>query len=67
MNNLKAGQLAANKELFGENSRYAVAPVVSRFGGGSWFVWDSERVNPPFQMPQVIRQAATKEEAVRGL
>ena len=61
----KAGQLAARKHLFGDCSRYAVAPVHTRFDAVQWFVWDAEFTE--CGMPCVIRQADTLENAVHGL
>lgn len=64
----RAGQLAARKRLFGDNSRYAVAPVHTRFDRIEWFVWDAE--NPWLDgdgKPSVIRQAATLPDALYGL
>lgn len=64
----KAGQLAARKRLFGDCSRFAVAPVHTRFDAVTWFVWDAEH---PWVdgdgKPGVIRQADTLESAVHGL
>ena len=62
-----AGQLAARKELFGDYSRYAVAPIHTRFDAVEWFVWDADIIDPLTNKPDVIRQAATKEEALLGL
>lgn len=61
----KAGQLAARKRLFGDCSRYAVAPVHTRFDAVQWFVWDAEHIDDG--LPSVIRQADTLENAVHGL
>lgn len=64
----KAGQLAARKRLFGDCSRYAVAPVHTRFDAVQWFVWDAE--HPWIDgdgKPNVIRQADKLEDAVHGL
>lgn len=68
VNNPKlAGQIASTrKELFGGDSRYAIAPVHTRFDEVEWFVWDAERLDATGR-PEVIRQAATKEEALSGL
>jgi len=67
-NNSKfAGQLAAKKELFGGYSRYAVAPIHTRFDAVEWFVWDAEKIDPVTGGPDVIRQAQTKSEALAGL
>ena len=64
----KAGQLAARKRVFGDCSRYAVAPVHTRFDAVEWFVWDAE--HPWIDgdgKPGVIRQAATLPDALWGL
>lgn len=64
----RKGQLAAPKRLFGAHHRYAVAPVHTRFDAVQWFVWDAETYSAPDDAtPAVIRQAASEEEAVRGL
>jgi len=60
------GQLAASKRVFGDFSRYAVAPVFTRFDAVEWFVWDAD-VPDDIGMPAIIRQAASEEEAVAGL
>lgn len=62
-----AGQLAAKKELFGGHSRYAIAPIHTRFDAVEWFVWDAEQIDPVTKLAQVIRQAQTKQEALVGL
>lgn len=62
----KAGELAAPKTTFGDRSRYAIAPVHTRFDAVQWFVWDAEQPDD-LQLPAVIRQAATMAEALRGL
>jgi hypothetical protein len=62
----QAGQLASKKVLFGQNSRYAVAAVHTRFDSVSWFVWDAE-LPDDLEMASVIRQADTYEQAVEGL
>lgn len=68
INNPKlAGQLAARKELFGDYSRYAIAPIHTRFDKVEWFVWDADVVDPLTNKAGVIRQASTKEEALTGL
>ena len=61
----KAGRPAARKQFFGGCSRYAVAPVHTRFDAVEWFVWDAEQDDGG--LPAVIRQAATLDEALRGL
>lgn len=60
------GMLADRKRLFGGYSRYAVAPVHTRFDAVQWFVWDAEAVDGN-GMPSVIRQEATLQDALRGL
>jgi hypothetical protein len=61
------GKLAAPKQLFGENYRFAVAPVFTRFEAIEWFVWDADVYADELGTPEVIRQAATLEGAVAGL
>jgi hypothetical protein len=63
----KRGQLAAPKVLFGELSRYAIAPIHTRFGDVVWFVWDAESNIEDTHMADVIRQEATFERAVENL
>ena len=63
----KRGELAAPKVLFGEFSRYAVAPLHSRFGSIVWFVWDAEKSYDETKAADIIRQGCTLEEAVEGL
>jgi hypothetical protein len=62
----KAGQLASDKKIFGQNSRYAVAAVHTRFDAVQWFVWDAERLDE-LDIPSVIRQEETYDNAVAGL
>lgn len=66
-NPARKGELAARKQFFGENSRYAVAPVHTRFDMLEWFVWDAEHPLSDLNHAEVIRQAETLEEALRGL
>ena len=61
------GQIVSKKFIFGDCSRYAVAPVKSRFGGVSWFVWDAEQQDDITGGPSVIRQASSIESAIFGL
>lgn len=63
----KRGQLAAPKVIFGELSRYAIAPIHTRFGSVVWFVWDAEKQLEDTHMADVIRQEASFEDAVKGL
>lgn len=60
----KRGALAGRK-ITGEGSRFAVAPVHTRFDAVQWFVWDADVDEG--DGPVVVRQAATYTEAVRGL
>lgn len=60
----KAGQLVAKKATFGDLSRFAVAPVHTRFDAVEWFVWDADQTDPVTDGPVVIRQKATFAEAV---
>ncbi len=62
----RKGQLAARKQFFGQFSRFAVAPVHTRFDAIEWFVWDASLAKDG-ELAPVIRQAATLEEAIRGL
>lgn len=62
-----AGQKAGNPELFGECSRYAVYPVHTRFDAVQWFVADAELLDELTKMPSIIRQADSREAAVKGL
>ena len=68
VNNPKlAGQVAGNRELFGECSRYAVYPVHTRFDAVQWFVADAEVIDQKTGLPSIIRQAESRESAVEGL
>ena len=62
----RAGALAASKELFGRCSRYAIAPVHSRFDEVRWFVWDAE-LPDAHGLASIIRNTETRAEALRGL
>lgn len=59
--NLK-GRLAARKHLFGECSRFAIAPVHTRFDAVQWFVWDAHRLDTDGK-PDVIRQFDNSSDA----
>jgi hypothetical protein len=63
----RKGELAARKHLFGDCSRYAVAPVHTRFDAVQWFVWDAELTCPETGLPEVIRQEETLAEALHGI
>ena len=59
------GTLATRKFLFGENKRYAIAAVHTRFDSVSWFVWDAEQRDDHFpEKPRVIRQENSFQEAL---
>jgi hypothetical protein len=45
----------------------AVAPIHTRFDALEWFVWDAEHPLSDLNHAEVIRQAETLEEALRGL
>ena len=64
---MRKGQLADSKRLFGDCSRYAVAPVHSRFDAVQWFVWDAEITCRETGLPEVIRQTNTLAEALHGI
>lgn len=63
----RKGELASRKQLFGERSRYAVAPLHTRFDAVTWFVWDAEGPEAEYGKPQIIRQEDTLEKAIAGL
>lgn len=64
-NPLLKGQLAARKQFF-DGYRFAVAPIHTRFDALEWFVWDAN-VTDKSGRAEVVRQAATLEDAIRGL
>lgn len=63
----RKGELAARKQRFGDNGRYAVAPIFTRFDAVEWFVWDAEHPLSDLSHAEVIRQAETLAQAVEGL
>lgn len=63
----RRGELAAPKKLFGEWSRYAIAPVHTRFGAVAWFVWDAMSWGLDGTNPAVIRIEESKAAALEGL
>ena len=68
----RKGELAAGKQVFGPNNRYAVAPVHSRFDAVGWFVWDTETPGDNYDPimgfePAIIRIVSSYEEAIAGL
>lgn len=52
---VKKGQLASRKISFGNNRRYAYAPVHTRFDAVQWFIWDAETPDADGN-PEIIRQ-----------
>jgi hypothetical protein len=66
-NPARKGELADRKHLFGDCSRYAVAPVHTRFDAVQWFVWDAEITCRETGLPEVIRQAETLTQALQGI
>ena len=60
------GSLATKKQFFC-GFRYAVAAVHTRFDAVEWFVWDAEHSLSDTSRAEVIRQAPTMEEAIKGL
>ena len=62
-----AGQRANKKELFGPFSRYAVYAIHTRFDYIEWIVTDADKIDELTNLPAIIRQAKTKEDAMRGL
>ena len=63
----QAGRQAGPQRLFGDYSRYAVAPYHTRFDAIVWMVADAEITDEVTGLPAVIRMAATEEEAVANL
>ena len=59
------GAFAGNPHRF-NNHRYTVAPVHTRFDGIEWLVFDNERIDDD-NLPFVIRQSASFDDAVSGL
>lgn len=56
--------MAASLEYWKEA---VLAPVHTRFDMLEWFVWDAEHPLSDLNHAEVIRQAETLEEALRGL
>ena len=61
-NPMRKGELAAPKRLFGECSRFAVAPIHTRFEAVQWFVWDAHKMDSDGK-PDVIRQFDNSSDA----
>jgi hypothetical protein len=59
-----AGQPAAQKRRFGQNGRYALFPVHSRFDAVDWFIADAEHELSTLHSAEVIRQESTLEAAL---
>ena len=64
---IKAGQRASKSTLFGENSRYAVYAVHTRFEDVQWFVADAEQTDPVTGLCMIIRQRNSKEDAIASI
>jgi len=63
----KRGQPAVAKVLFGEFSRYAIAPVYTRFDSIVWMVWDAETSFEDTKAADIIRIERKFEDAVKDL
>jgi hypothetical protein len=66
----KAGQIVggqASKVYHGPFNRYCTYPVHTRFDAVVWFTLDAEAPDDYTGLPTVIRQAATKADAMTGL
>jgi len=63
----KAGELAAPKQTFGFASRFAIAPVHTRFDAVSWFIFDADRTDDVTGAPLAIVQEDTEELALGRL
>lgn len=63
----QAGTLASKKHLHGEGSRYATYAVHTRFDAVQWFTADAYQMDEKTQLPAIIRQSATFDEAIAGL
>jgi hypothetical protein len=61
------GSPAAKKQFFGDNNRYAVWPVHTRFDAVEWFVADAQHPLSDLNHAEIIRQADTLAEALEGL
>lgn len=56
------GSPAIRKHLFGECSRFAIAPIHTRFDYVQWFVWDAHKLDSDGK-PDVIRQFDSSSDA----
>lgn len=54
----KAGKRAGRAKFYGDNSRFAVYPVHTRFDAVAWFVADAENLDE-FGLPSVVAQCGT--------
>lgn len=61
--NSAPGTPALPKQYFGKNSRYAIAPVNTRFGDVAWFIWDAETTDQETERAAVLFQYSTREDA----
>lgn len=62
----QAGRLASDRVLFGDNSRFALAAVHTRFDAVTWMVFDAEQEDELTGKPKIVRQADTVSEALSG-
>lgn len=63
----RAGERASGAEMFGPWGRYRIEARHTRFEAVEWHVTDAEAIDQETGLPSVIRQAATQEEARKGL
>lgn len=56
-----------SSRTFGDFSRYNLDECRDRFGDVTFIVTDAEVIDPVTELPAIIRQADTEEEALRGL
>lgn len=66
-NPAKAGQLASARVLFGDENRFAVYAVHTRFADVTWFVTDADITDEVTGRAAVVRQEATAEAAIAGV
>lgn len=52
---------------FGQNDRYILTKMYTRSKDLSWFVTDTHVTNEETGLYEIIRQAPSREEAVKGL
>jgi len=62
----QAGRLASDRVLFGDNSRFALAAVHTRFAEVTWMVFDAEQEDELTGKPKIIRQGDSPSEVLSG-